>query len=208
MSPQGLHLLPSPGCGVDNPEVIVGRNATLRLSIGTARLLYRGVLGLSVYGNRSELPENVRNYIERRRAMLGCQASPIDLRALPASEMDGFAQRSLANHVRRIAMKSASADSVTLGLNPAVRIRFLATLIEVYRLVSQSLPVDLTLPPPIPLSLTRHEWRLIELERARLRAESDGAASKARHAMIEAIASALPMARDELIHRQISVFAG
>lgn len=184
---------------MENFEVIVGRSATLRLSMGTARLLYRGVLSLTA--TRADLPEKVRTYLVRRRAMLGCQSAPIDLPALLSGDMDGYGQRSLANMVRRIAMGAASIESAELGLNPSVRLRFVAALIEVYRLLCANLPVDMTLPPPVGISLSRNEWRLIEAERLRIRSESDNAAV--------AIPALLDRAgRDEIVHRQISVFAG
>ena len=192
---------------MDNFEVIVGRSGTLRLSIGTARLLYRGVLALTSIGNRNDLPETVRGYIERRRAMLGCQSVPVDLPSLLSGDLDGHAQRSLANLVGRIAANAARFDSAELGLNPGVRIRFVAALIEVYRLLCANLPVDLTLPPPVGMAMSRHEWRLIEIERQRLRSESDGAVSP-----IEAFSPSPAFFdrahRDEIVHRQISVFAG
>lgn len=192
---------------MDNFEVIIGRTRTLRLSQGTARLLYRGILSLSAPGSRQGLPDTVRNYLERRRAMLGCQLTPVDLPALLVGDMDGHAQRSLANQVRRITEKAAHSDSIMLGLNPAVRIRFLAALIEVYCLICTNLPVDLTLPPPVGISLPLNEWRLIELERQRLRAESEEAAGLVREATIEHVALATPARQDEIVHRQISVFA-
>lgn len=192
---------------MDNFEVIVGRSATLRLSIGTARLLYRGVLALTAQ-RQGDLPETVRTYIERRRAMLGCQPPPIDLPSLLAGDMDGHSQRSLANLVGRIAISSAGVDSAELGLNPSVRIRFVAALIEVYRLLCANLPVDLTLPPPVGISLSRNEWRLIEIERQRLRSESDGAVSLSRAERAGVPAPTGREHRDEIVHRQISVFAG
>lgn len=185
---------------MDNFEVIVGRSGTLRLSIGTARLLYRGILSITASGARGDLPEKVRTYLVRRRAMLGCEPAPIDLQALLSGELDGNGQRSLANMVRRIAMGAAAIESAELGLNPSVRIRFVAALIEVYRLLCANLPVDMTLPPPVGISLSRNEWRLIEAERLRIRSESDSAAA-AGPAWDHA-------ARDEIVHRQISVFAG
>ena len=193
---------------MDNFEVIIGRSATLRLSIGTARLLYRGVLTLTSMGNRNDLPETVRSYIERRRAMLGCQPAPVDLCSLLSGGLDGHAQRSLANLVRRIAMNAAQFDSAELGLNPGVRIRFMAALIEVYRLLCANLPVDLTLPPPVGIALSRHEWQLIEIERQRLRSESDGAVVQVDEALIGVQAPMERAYRDEIVHRQISVFTG
>lgn len=193
---------------MDNFEVIVGRTATLRLSIGTARLLYRGVLAFTSLGGHGDLPESVRTYIERRRAMLGCQPQPIDLASLLAGDMDGHSQRSLANLVGRIAMRSAGVDSAELGISPAVRIRFMAALIEVYRLLCANLPVDLTLPPPVGISLSRNEWRLIEIERQRLRSESDQADPLTRAEAAGVAALTERALRDEIVHRQISVFAG
>ena len=193
---------------MDNFEVIVGRTATLRLSMGTARLLYRGILTLTTFGARSELPEKVRTYLERRRAMLGCQSAPIDLRALLAGELDGHGQRSLANLVSHLAVNAAAIGGAEMGLNPSVRIRFVAALIEVYRLLCANLPVDLTLPPPVGMSLSRNEWRLIEAERLRIRSESDDAARQAEPTR-ESDATALDREyRNEIVHRQISVFAG
>lgn len=192
---------------MDNLEVIVGRTCTLRLSVGTARLLYRGILSLSHGGERESLPESVRNFVERRRAMLGCQLEPVDLPELLSGDMDGHAQRSLAAQVRRITMNASRLDSAALGVNPAVRIRFLAALIEVYCLLCANLPVDLTLPPPVGLSLSHAEWQLIALERQRLRAESDEAAARVREATIAHVLAASAAARDEVVHRQISVFA-
>jgi hypothetical protein len=193
---------------VDHFEVIVGRHATLRLSIGTARLLYRGVLALTVLDDRNDLPAAVRSYIERRRAMLGCHSPPIDLLSLLSAGVDGHAQRSLANLVRRIAMNAARFDSAELGISPSVRIRFVAALIEVYRLLCANLPVDLTLPPPVGISLSRNEWRLIEIERQRLRSESAGAAVQVAARVPVALPPLERMHRDETVHRQISVFAG
>lgn len=193
---------------MENFEVIVGHKATLRLSPGTARLLYRGVLVLTALDRRSELPESARNYIERRRAMLGCQPAPIDLRDLGPTFLDGNAQRTLANLVRRIAMNAARAGSAELGIHPDVRLRFVAALIEVYCLLCANLPIDFTLPPPVGLALTREEWRLVELERLRIRTESESGESIPQFGR-----RALPVLpdgarRDEIVHRQISVFAG
>jgi hypothetical protein len=170
--------------------------------MGTARLLYRGILSLTAIGSRDDLPEKVRTYLARRRAMLGCGPAPINLQALLSGDLDGQGQRSLANLVRRIAMGAAAIQSDELGLNPSVRIRFLAALIEVYRLLCNNLPVDMTLPPPVGISLSRNDWRLIESERLRLRSESDGAASSENPAALDR------PGRDEIVHRQISVFAG
>lgn len=185
---------------MENFEVIVGRNATLRLSMGTARLLYRGILSLTTLSTHGELPEKVRTYLVRRRATLGTDPGPIDLQA----DLDGHGQRSLANMVRRIAMGVAAIESSELGLNPTVRIRFVAALIELYRLLCANLPVEMTLPPPVGISLSRNDWYLIESERLRLRAENNGAATSA-----DTIAMPLDWAlRNEIVHRQISVFAG
>ena len=193
---------------MDNFEVIVGRNATLRLSVGTARLLYRGVLALTSFGDRGDLPETVRSYIERRRAMLGCEPTPIHLPSLLAGDMDGHAQRSLANLVRRIAMNASRFDSSELGLSPEVRIRFVAALIEVFCLICANLPVDLTLPPPVGMSFSRKEWRLIELERLRLVSESAGATRLGQFGRRASPVLPDNAPRDEIVHRQISVFAG
>ena len=193
---------------MENYEVIVGRTATLRLSMGTARLLYRGVLSLTALGAPGGVPEKVRVYLERRRAMLGCQPAPIDLPALLSGELDGHGQRSLAEMVRRIAMNAAAFNSEELGVQPGVRIRFVAALIEVYRLLCANLPVDLTLPPPVGISISRSDWRLIEVERMRIRMESDSAEvlGRADNGMgLKPLDRAL---RDEIVHRQISVFAG
>ena len=192
---------------MENFEVIVGRRATLRLSMGTARLLSRGILTLSMLGARNQLPDTVRTYLERRRAMLGCQPAPIDLPALLSGELDGHGQRSLANMVRHIAVNAAAIDGAELGLNPSVRIRFVAALIEVYRLLCANLPVDLTLPPPVGLSLSRNDWHLIEIERQRIRSESDGAAL-ATPPLREPDWAWDRERRNEMVHRQISVFAG
>jgi hypothetical protein len=191
---------------MDHFEVIVGRNATLRLSLGTARLLYRGVLTLTALDQRNNLPESVRNYIERRRSILGCQPPPVDLPSLLTSDLDGHAQRSLADLMRRIAMNAAQLDSAGLGLNPIARIRFMATLIEVYRLLCANLPVDLTLPPPVGISLSRNDWRLIEIERQRLRLESDEAViSEGEVALGPSFTE--HGRREEMVYRNISVFA-
>jgi hypothetical protein len=193
---------------MENFEVIIGRNATLRLSMGTARLLYRGILSLTACGMRSELPERVRTFLERRRAMLGCESGPVDLQRLLSGELDGHGQRSLANIVRHIAVNAAAIDGSELGLNPSVRIRFVAALIEVYRLLCANLPVDLTLPPPVGIAMSRNDWRLIEVERLRIRSESDGALREARDFPEPEPTLVDRKRRNEILHRQISVFAG
>jgi hypothetical protein len=190
---------------LDNVEIIVGRSGALRLSIGTARLFYRGVLALTSLGGHSDLPESVRGYIERRRAMLGCQSLPVDLRALLAGDLDSHAQRSLANLVGSIATNAAQLDSAELGLNPVVRIRFVAVLIEVYRLLCANLPVNLTLPPPVGISLSHRDWQLIEIERRRLRAESHAVVPLSR----KGTGADPPIARtgrSEIVLKQISAF--
>ena len=191
---------------MNNFEVIVGRNATLRLSLGTARLLYRGVLALTALGNRGDLPEKVRSYIERRRALLGCDSDPVDLPSLLRGDLDGHSQRTLASVVGRIASSAASRNGADLGISAPVRLRFVAALIEVYRLICANLPVDLTLPPPVGISLSRRDWILIEAERQRIRAESEGRTVLASLDWSRALLDR--SLRDEIVHRQISVFAG
>ena len=110
--------------------------------------------------------------------------------------------------MRRIAMNASRSDSSELGLSPEVRIRFVAALIEVYCLLCANLPVDLTLPPPVGLAFSRKEWQLIELERLRITSESVAALG---YRQFGRRAQPLPLdkaPRDEIVHRQITVFAG
>lgn len=159
-------------------EIFVGRNATLRLSPGTARLLYRGLLTLQSEDGRTALPTQVREYIEQRRIMLGCGQEPVDLRGNSAAGIDDSQQRLLADRIVRIAARLARPERArdAIVLSPVVRARFIATLIELYRLICANLPLNLTLPPPLGISMSEEDWRLVEIERLRIRSENSLAA--------------------------------
>lgn len=167
-------------------QTIAGPIGEIYFSLDVVRLLYREILASGSNGFGEVLPRRiraslVRNYVERRNAAIGCRSRVVRLQVL-FDRIEPTVQSMLAQSLRHLIVRLVGAHIGLVSGAPS-RLSRVAMLIEAYRVVCAALPVDLTLPPPLCLSLSAEDWEHIDRERASLQmaCERAGRSPTAEH---------------------------
>jgi hypothetical protein len=152
-------------------QTTAGSVGEIHLSLDVVRFLYREILASGTDGFGEVLPRRVRahlvrNYVERRNAAIECRTAVVRLQGL-FDRIEPKVQSMLAQSLRQLIVRIVGVHSISMSGAPG-RFRRVAMLIEAYRVVCAALPVDLTLPPPLCLSLAAEDWERVDHERAAL----------------------------------------
>lgn len=155
-------------------ELFLHHRGALQFSLCASRLLYRALLAALPDG--APVPPVLHELLVRRRDALSPQTSCVDLRQ-PPPPLDREAVRiALTERVGVVAAATAlAAPDPALLPGPwqrGPRLRFLARLLELQRLLLATLDGPRGRPTPVSAFMPRDDLRRLEIERLQLRLDS------------------------------------